>query len=32
MPTDKEGQLQFAKYDLFLSQQMAHFLGEAERL
>ncbi len=24
--TDKEGQLQFAKYDLFLSRQMAHFL------
>jgi hypothetical protein len=24
--TDKEGQLQFAKYDLFLSQQVAHFL------
>jgi hypothetical protein len=24
--TDKEGQLQFAKYDLFLSQQIAHFL------
>jgi hypothetical protein len=24
---DKEGQLQFAKYDLFLSQQLAHFLG-----
>lgn len=24
--TDKEGQMQFAKYDLFLSQQMAHFL------
>jgi hypothetical protein len=23
--TDKEGQLQFAKYDMFLSQQMAHF-------
>lgn len=23
--TDKEGQLQFAKYDLFLSQQVAHF-------
>jgi hypothetical protein len=23
--TDKEGQLHFAKYDLFLSQQMAHF-------
>lgn len=25
--TDKEGQLQFAKYDLFLSQQLAHFLS-----
>lgn len=25
--TDKEGQLNFAKYDLFLSQQIAHFLG-----
>jgi hypothetical protein len=25
--TDKEGQLQFAKYDLFLSQQLAHFFG-----
>lgn len=24
---DKEGQLAFAKYDLFLSQQVAHFLG-----
>jgi hypothetical protein len=24
--TDKEGQLQFAKYDLFLSHQVAHFL------
>ena len=24
---DKEGQLAFAKYDLFLSQQIAHFLG-----
>jgi len=24
--TDKEGQMQFAKYDLFLSQQIAHFL------
>ena len=23
--TDKDGQLQFAKYDLFLSQQIAHF-------
>jgi hypothetical protein len=26
--TDKEGQLDFAKYDLFLSQQIAHFLGK----
>ena len=25
--TDKEGQHNFAKYDLFLSQQIAHFLG-----
>jgi Protein of unknown function (DUF1552) len=25
--TDKEGQLDFAKYDLFLSKQVAHFLG-----
>jgi hypothetical protein len=25
--TDKEGQLHFAKYDLFLSQQLAHFFG-----
>ena len=25
--TDKEGQLQFAKYDLFLSRQIAHFLA-----
>ena len=24
---DKEGQLEFAKYDLFLSEQIAHFLG-----
>ena len=24
--TDKDGQLQFAKYDLFLSKQIAHFL------
>jgi hypothetical protein len=24
--TDKEGQMQFAKYDLFLSHQIAHFL------
>ena len=26
--TDKVGQLDFAKYDLFLSQQIAHFLGK----
>jgi hypothetical protein len=26
--TDKEGQLHFAKYDLFLSQQLAHFFGK----
>ena len=25
--TDKDGQLDFAKYDLFLSKQVAHFLG-----
>jgi hypothetical protein len=25
--SDKEGQLAFAKYDLFLSRQLAHFLG-----
>jgi hypothetical protein len=25
--TDKAGQLAFAKYDLFLSEQLAHFLG-----
>ncbi len=25
--TDKEGQLNFAKYDLFLSQQLAHFFA-----
>jgi hypothetical protein len=25
--SDKDGQLRFAKYDLFLSQQLAHFLG-----
>jgi hypothetical protein len=25
--TDKDGQLKFAKYDLFLSQQLAHFFG-----
>jgi hypothetical protein len=28
--TDKEGQLHFAKYDLFLSQQIAHFLERLE--
>lgn len=26
--TDKEGQMQFGKYDLFLSQQVAHFLTQ----
>ena len=25
---DKDGQLEFAKYDLFLSEQLAHFLGQ----
>jgi hypothetical protein len=25
--SDKDGQLRFAKYDLFLSQQIAHFFG-----
>jgi hypothetical protein len=25
---DKQGQLEFAKYDLFLSEQVAHFLGQ----
>lgn len=25
---DKDGQLEFAKYDLFLSQQLAHFLSQ----
>ena len=30
--TDKDGQLQFAKYDLFLSQQLAHFLAALDRL
>jgi len=29
--TDKEGQLDFAKYDLFLSQQVAHFLGRLNK-
>jgi hypothetical protein len=28
---DKDGQLQFAKYDLFLSQQVAHFLESLTR-
>ena len=28
--TDKEGQLHFAKYDLFLSNQIAHFLGKLD--
>ncbi len=27
---DKEGQLEFAKYDLFLSQQLAHFFARLE--
>ncbi len=27
---DKDGQLKFAKYDLFLSEQVAHFLGRLE--
>jgi hypothetical protein len=27
---DKEGQLAFAKYDLFLSEQLAHFLGRLQ--
>ncbi|MBS1833757.1 MAG: hypothetical protein JST65_13650, partial [Acidobacteria bacterium] len=26
--TDKEGQLEFAKYDQFLAKQIAHFLGQ----
>ena len=29
--TDKDGQWQFAKYDRFLSQQLAHFFGRMER-
>jgi uncharacterized protein DUF1552 len=29
--TDKEGQLQFARYDLFLSQRIAHFLESLNR-
>jgi hypothetical protein len=28
---DKDGQLAFARYDLFLSQQIAHFLGQLEK-
>ena len=28
---DKDGQLAFAKYDLFLSQQLAHFLGQLQQ-
>lgn len=28
---DKEGQLAFAKYDLFLSQQLAHFFGRLKK-
>ena len=28
--TDKEGQLNFAKYDRFLATQVAHFLGQLE--
>ncbi|MAR13544.1 MAG: hypothetical protein CL681_26665 [Blastopirellula sp.] len=27
---DKDGQMQFAKYDLFLSQQLAYFLGRLQ--
>ncbi len=27
---DKDGQLEFAKYDLFLSRQVAHFLGRLQ--
>ena len=29
--TDKDGQLDFAKYDLFLSRQVAHFFGRLEQ-
>ncbi|WP_020475442.1 DUF1552 domain-containing protein [Zavarzinella formosa] len=29
--TDKTGQLSFAKYDLFLSQQLAHFFGRLNK-
>jgi hypothetical protein len=28
---DKSGQLEFARYDLFLSEQIAHFLGRLEQ-
>ena len=28
---DKDGQLEFAKYDLFLSEQVAYFLGQLKR-
>ncbi|MEP6536948.1 MAG: DUF1552 domain-containing protein, partial [Bryobacteraceae bacterium] len=28
--SDKEGQMQFAKYDMFLSNQIAHFLGRLQ--
>jgi hypothetical protein len=28
--TDKQGQLDFAKYDLFLSERIAHFLGRMD--
>lgn len=28
---DKDGQLQFAKYDLFLSEQIAHFLAQLQK-
>ena len=28
--TDKQGQLDFARYDLFLSEQLAHFFGRLE--
>lgn len=28
--TDKDGQMQFARYDLFLSEQLAHFLGQLD--
>ncbi len=29
---DKDGQLEFAKYDLFLSQQLAHFFGKLQAM